>query len=178
MNEDLRGAFVGDETDGPSFKGESDKLEFLSTVDFLGKGPERTASCASVSYELGINDGDPRLSRLFRGERRPEDADKAFEYKELYPWVTDLKFQYVRSVISRSGETSHEVTDTWDSAEAGGLPDAVEVKLTLKMPDRAEDSASQDPSGEFLSRSYRAVVAIPAGGVSEASERRTVIRNP
>jgi hypothetical protein len=35
------------------------------------------------------------------------------------------------------------------------------------MPDRAEDSPSPDPMAGFLARSYRAVVAIPAGGVPE-----------
>lgn len=170
LNEDLRGAFTGNESDGPSFTGEADKLELLSTVDFLGKGSERTASCARVVYELGINDADPRLSRLFRGERRPGEADKSFERKELYPWVTDLKFQYVRAVTNPAGETKHEVKDSWDSAMAGGLPDAVEVELTLRMPDRAEGWAAQDPLGKFLAKTYRLVVAIPAGG----SEQSTV----
>jgi len=161
---DLRGAFAL--TDGTElfFLGTHQSLSFASTVGSPGgAGPDR-AAFGTIRYELGHNDESPLFARLFRTEGPGLQEPLSSDARELYPWVTELRFRYLAKAKGLTKVDRMEFFDEWDSRTQAGLPLAVEVQLSVAFPMQFKNRYLADsPEGTEVG-TYTMTIAIPTGG--------------
>jgi len=167
LTEDLRGAYLDSASGGPAFTGGSSEMEFITTADELMASEGHAKTHVRVSYGLGVNESDSRLTRLFRGEKRPGDEQGRPSYRELHPRVVALQFRYVVKRTEANGETACEFRERWASTEEGGLPDAVEVKLSVSG---TQAGGGPEPTLELDAETMTTLIAIPAGGIIPRDE--------
>lgn len=161
---DLRGAFALTDDTELFFLGTRQSLSFASTVNSqVGAGPEG-AAFGSIRYELGHNDESPLFARLFRTEGPGLQEPLYSDARELYPWVTELRFRYLAEAKGLVGADRIEFFDEWDSRTQAGLPLAVEVRLSVAFPMHFKDRYLADsPEGTEVG-TYTMTIAIPTGG--------------
>jgi prepilin-type N-terminal cleavage/methylation domain-containing protein len=162
MTADLRSAFMAS-THEVCFKGDAESLHFVTSVESLAKVGQETSTFNSVGYVLGRNDKSSSVFRLFRRENRGKVDLTEGEYRELYPYVGSIKFEYLKKMDGEDDKDAVQVKEDWDSVRDRGLPLAVQMELTLFFPD-ATAAISLSTFGEMEGRRYRAVFKIPAGG--------------
>ncbi len=162
MAADLRSAFMAS-THEVCFKGDSESLHFVTSVNSLAKVGQQASAFNSVGYVLGKNEKSSFVFRLFRRESRGEvDLDEG-EYRELYAYAGSIKFEYLQRMDGEDDQDAVQVKEDWDSIRDRGLPIAVQMEMTLFFPD-GQSANSQDTFAEMDGSRYRAVFRIPAGG--------------
>jgi len=162
MAADLRSAFMAS-THEECFKGDSESLHFVTSVTSMAKVGQEESAFNSVGYVLGKNEKSSAVFRLFRREARGKvDLDEG-EYRELYPYVGSIKFEYLQKMTGENDQDAIQVKEDWDSLRDRGLPLAVQMELTLFFP----ESQAAVSSGTFTKMEgsrYTAIFKIPAGG--------------
>lgn len=163
--EDLRGVFVTEST-RLYFQGDKDHLSFMTTVDTLVPYGEKNKAYTHVVLELGQNREFPRFSRLYRGEEQEAGALQSWRYQEIYPWISSLRFRYLRRKIVPTEETKGQmdILEKWDSREDQGLPDAIEVQLSLVFPPELTGVIMMEAMNSATAYLYSNTILIPAGG--------------
>lgn len=162
MSEDFRSIFVT-EAARSDFLGGEQQVAFVTAVDSLVPFGQKASAFSTVSYVLGQNQGQPRYFRLFRRELIRVGDEPQWRYQEVYAWVSALRFRYQRR-RTVEGKWKIETLEAWDSREQQGLPDAVEVQLTVVFPPElvaASEAEPMDPSAGIL---HTAVFPLAAGG--------------
>lgn len=120
---------LGDKT-SPYFRGEPDRIRLLSLVPASpapGRGFRLVCfgPAAGAAHGLAVADASP-----FRAEGAAawDGTDRA---RVLLPGADELSFSYSPGP---SPDGTWEWRQTWDSAEARGLPGAVRVEFTMPSP--------------------------------------------
>jgi len=163
--EDLRGAFFLDPR-LPCFQGSGEQLNFVSTVDGLVPFGQKGASSGGVGYRLIQNEQFGDLYRLYRREQFEGDLMKGGRFQEMYPWVKNLRFSYLRKKKSRvsSEESKYDLIERWDNLAQHGLPLAVEVQIELAFPPPGMAPTELATLESIEVAPFSAVIPLPCGG--------------
>lgn len=162
MAADLRSAFMSS-THEICFKGDSESLHFVTSMTSLAKVGQEASAFNSVGYVLGKNDKSSSVFRLFRREARGKIDMHEGEYRELYPYIGYIKFEYLQKTDGESDPDAIQIKEDWDSLRDRGLPLAVQMEVRLFFPD-TQATFSSNTFVETQVTRYRAVFKIPAGG--------------